>query len=91
MTDGSDTTVKTLPASCQAKEAFFEDKRNEWLAPTESPETAATVNAFGLLKSFHLTDAGNAEALALLHGDQRVRYDRTRGQMAAVERPVLGI
>jgi putative DNA primase/helicase len=45
----------------------------------ESPEAAANRLRLLKLQSFHLTDAGNAEAFALLHGD-RFRYDRTRGK-----------
>ena len=45
----------------------------------ESPEAAANRERIRLLNSFHLTDAGNAEAFALLHG-HRFRYDRTRGK-----------
>lgn len=45
----------------------------------ESPEAAANRERMRLLQSFNLTDAGNAEAFAMLHGD-RFRYDRTRGK-----------
>ena len=44
-----------------------------------SPEAAANRERIRLLQSFHLTDAGNADAFAMLHG-HRFRYDRTRGK-----------
>ena len=45
----------------------------------ESPEAAANRERTRKLQSFNLTDAGNAEAFALLHG-HRFRYNRTRGK-----------
>jgi len=45
----------------------------------ESPEAKSNLGRLLKLRSFHETDAGNAEAFALLHG-HRFRYDRTRGK-----------
>src|SRR5215510_399725 len=45
----------------------------------ESPEAAANhLRLQQLLRSYHLTDAGNAEAFCLLHGHE-FRFDHDRG------------
>jgi len=44
---------------------------------TESPEAAANKELTRQLRSFHNTDAGNAQAFELLHGN-RFRYDHDR-------------
>ncbi len=44
---------------------------------TESPEAAANKELSRQLRSFHNTDAGNAQAFELLHGS-RFRYDHDR-------------
>ena len=46
---------------------------------SESPEAAANRQRVAMLQSFHITDTGNAEAFALLHGG-RFRYDHSRGK-----------
>lgn len=48
----------------------------------ESPQAAANRERLVKLQSLHRTDAGNAEAFALLHGDQ-FRYDHNRGKWLA--------
>jgi len=45
----------------------------------ESPEALANRERLIKLRSFHRTDAGNAEAFAFLYGD-RFRYDHSRGK-----------
>ena len=49
------------------------------MADTESPIAAAEKARIHALQSFEDTDAGNAEAFELLHGD-RFRYDHTKGK-----------
>jgi len=44
----------------------------------ESAEAAANKELRRQLRSFHNTDAGNAQALALLHADYRFRYDHDK-------------
>jgi putative DNA primase/helicase len=47
------------------------------MSKPESPEAAANKERNRQLRSFHRTDAGNAQAFELLHGD-RFRYDHDR-------------
>jgi putative DNA primase/helicase len=44
----------------------------------ESSEAAANKELTRQLRSFHNTDAGNAQAFALLHADKRFRYDHDK-------------
>ena len=48
-------------------------------APTSLDAAIADQERLAKLRAFHLTDAGNAEAFALLYGD-RFRYDHSRGR-----------
>jgi hypothetical protein len=46
---------------------------------TESPEAAANKERNRQLRRFHKTDAGNAQAFELLHGN-RFRYDHDKSK-----------
>jgi len=49
------------------------------VSQAESPEALANRERLIKLRSFHRTDAGNAEAFAFLYSD-RFRYDHSRGK-----------